>query len=47
MELSIVLETHLRTIEQGKPLGRWPEEAIEERGQKQLKNKDFWVWQLT
>ena len=47
MELNIVLETHLKTIEQGKTLGRWPEETREERGHKQLKNKDFWVWELT
>jgi len=37
MKSSIVLKTHLRAIEQGKMLGRWPKEAIEGREQKQLK----------
>ena len=37
MKPSIVFKAHLRAIEQGKTLGRWLEEAIKERGQKQLK----------
>ena len=39
MKPNIVLKAHLSAIEQGKTLGKWPEEAIKERGQKQLKQE--------
>ena len=37
MKPSIVRKAHLKAIEQGKTLGRWLEEAIDERIERELK----------
>ena len=41
MKPSIVRKAHIKAIEQGKTLGRWVEDAIEEK--RRLNRKDLWV----